>query len=604
MSQSKSSNRASLPLRWHLVLLVVGTLLPVVGFSAALVWRLAEEQRAAATHRLAYSARLMSDAVERELSSSIRALAALAESDILDTGDLHAFYREAQRVQRTQRSWVAIILLSPDGQQLLATDRRWGIPLPKAVEPESLRRLVDTGQPLVGYVVRDKESGGWAFPLRVPVRRRGKIRYVLTAVITTEALTNVVVQQLPPQEEWVRVVTDGRGTIAARTRNPGQYVGKASADWSLERYSRNSEGVVRAAMPEGMRVYSAYHRSTSSGWSSEVAAPVEVIDGPVVRSVLVVAGSGLCLLLLSAAGAYGYSRRVAHGIAAAAAAADALAHGRTPRAAASPVAEVHRLGEALDRSAELLCRRERERDENLAAAEAARAEAEVANRSKDEFLAMLGHELRNPLASIVLGLGILDRRGQAQTREWLVIDRQVKLVCRLVDDLLDVARITRGKLVLRRERVEIHVAVARAVEMAQTLIDERGHRLTVDTPELGLEIDADPLRVAQVVGNLLTNAARYTPDGGEIRVCAGQLGEWVQVEVTDTGRGLTADLLPRVFEPFVQGPRPTERQEGGLGIGLALVRNLVVLHGGEVEAESDGPDRGSTFRVRFPAAPA
>jgi signal transduction histidine kinase/ActR/RegA family two-component response regulator len=231
----------------------------------------------------------------------------------------------------------------------------------------------------------------------------------------------------------------------------------------------------------------------------------------------------------------------------------------------------------------------------------ARAEAEAANRAKDEFLAMLGHELRNPLAPIVTALQLMKLRGDGGTREHEIIERQIDHVIRLVDDLLDISRITRGKAELQRAPVELAVVVAKAVEMASPLLERRRHHFTVAVPSRGLVLDADEGRLAQVLSNLLTNAARYTPAGGEIALSAVRSGDAVEVTVTDSGIGIEAEMLPHIFDLFVQGKRSSDRAEGGLGLGLALVRNLVGMHGGTVEAQSDGKNRGSRFTVRLPA---
>ena len=241
----------------------------------------------------------------------------------------------------------------------------------------------------------------------------------------------------------------------------------------------------------------------------------------------------------------------------------------------------------------------------FAEADAARREAEAANRAKDEFLAMLGHELRNPLAPISTALQLMAMRGDAgSARERALIERQVEHLTRLVDDLLDVARITRGDLRLQRERVALRTVLAAAVEMAGPLVEARQHRLQVAMPGPELVCDADPHRLAQVFANLLANAARYTPEGGWIELShrlvpdAGQ----VVVQVRDSGQGIAPEMLARVFDLFVQGRQGPERSSGGLGVGLALVRNLVSLHGGSVEVTSEGLGQGSTFSVRLPVA--
>jgi len=239
---------------------------------------------------------------------------------------------------------------------------------------------------------------------------------------------------------------------------------------------------------------------------------------------------------------------------------------------------------------------DREREEALTLAESA-------SRAKDDFLAMLGHELRNPLAPIVTALDLMKLRGSTTTgREEQIIERQVEHLVRLVNDLLDVSRITRGKVALDCRAIDLDAAIEKAVEMAAPLIGQRHHRFEMDVAaDLRLYADAD--RLAQVIANLMTNAARYTPPGGVISLRAERDGDDVLVTVADDGIGIEPALLPHVFDLFVQGQRSMARAEGGLGIGLTLVRNLVRLHGGTVHARSAGRDCGSEFVVRLPLIP-
>jgi PAS domain S-box-containing protein len=231
-----------------------------------------------------------------------------------------------------------------------------------------------------------------------------------------------------------------------------------------------------------------------------------------------------------------------------------------------------------------------------------RERAEAANRAKDEFLAMLGHELRNPLAPILTAVQLLALRGgSAIARERAVIERQVSHLVGLVDDLLDVSRITRGQVELRRQPVELADAVAQGVELASAIVDQQRHRLHVEVPR-GLVVHGDPGRLAQVVGNLVTNAAKYTERDGDISIVGGSEGGDAVLLVRDTGVGITASMLPRVFDPFVQEAQTLARSRGGLGLGLAIVRTLVELHGGSVTAASDGDGAGSVFSVRLPLA--
>ena len=229
-------------------------------------------------------------------------------------------------------------------------------------------------------------------------------------------------------------------------------------------------------------------------------------------------------------------------------------------------------------------------------------EAQAASRAKDEFLAMLGHELRNPLAPISTALQLMQlRAGDVLLKERTIIERQVKHLVRLVDDLLEVSRIARGKILLERVRVELGDVLARALEMTSPLIEQRDHHLSVDVAP-GLAVDADPARLAQVFANLLTNAAKYTPPRGYIDVSARREDGAILIVIRDSGIGIRAEMLPRVFDLFVQERQALDRSEGGLGLGLTIVRSLVGLHGGSVEARSAGTGRGTEIVVRLPVA--
>ncbi len=237
----------------------------------------------------------------------------------------------------------------------------------------------------------------------------------------------------------------------------------------------------------------------------------------------------------------------------------------------------------------------------LDAANLARAEAEGANLAKDQFLAMLGHELRNPLAPILTALELMTLRGEESSRrEREIIERHVKHVVTLVGDLLDVSRIAQGKVTLENRPVDLALVIDDAVESVGPLIEERRHKLTVDAPA-GLWVAGDAGRLCQVIANLLTNAARYTKREGAIAVAARREGDEIVVVVRDNGVGIPPELLPTLFDMFVQGKRTIERTEGGLGLGLSIVKSLVALHAGSVAVRSDGPGRGSEFEVRLPA---
>jgi signal transduction histidine kinase/ActR/RegA family two-component response regulator len=258
--------------------------------------------------------------------------------------------------------------------------------------------------------------------------------------------------------------------------------------------------------------------------------------------------------------------------------------------------EIGVLAEAMNR---MLADLEREIDERRGAEEALR----IVDRRKDEFLATLAHELRNPLAPVRNALYLLQAGGDAQSQASAraVIDRQVRQMVRLVDDLLDVSRITTGKLALRRERVELRAVANAALEAVEPMMRERGHHLSVELPPAGLTVNADPTRLAQVLLNLLNNAAKFSDRGARIEFSLAVREGEVRAHVKDNGVGLAPDTIDEIFEMFAQADRSLERSTMGLGVGLSLSRKLAELHGGTLEARSEGLGKGAEFIVRIPA---
>jgi signal transduction histidine kinase/ActR/RegA family two-component response regulator len=232
-------------------------------------------------------------------------------------------------------------------------------------------------------------------------------------------------------------------------------------------------------------------------------------------------------------------------------------------------------------------------------------ELKEVDRQKDEFLATLAHELRNPLSPIRTGVDLmrLDVEEHSEFQDVLgILDRQVQQLTRLVDDLLDVSRVTRGKISLQLQTIDFAAIIARAIETSRPLLDERGHQFAVVIPSDPLCLEADPTRLAQVFANVLNNAAKYTERGGRIDLQAVREDKEIVVRISDTGQGIEAAMLPRIFELFAQADRSLSRSAGGLGIGLTLVKRLVEAHGGSVQAFSEGPGKGSEFVIRLPLA--
>ena len=593
--------RGPLSLRSHLALLVLGAVVPGALLTGLIVTRTLEQNRLILENRLADTARVDAAALDREFNATIRVLQTLAQSPTLEAGDLKAFWSEARRAVATQQGWYAVILLSADGQQRVHSAIPFGDPLESARDPESIQQVVTTRRPVVGRLVKGTRDAQLRFPIRVPVERDGELLYALTALIEPESLATVIRSLLPQTEEWTRAIVDPTPVIAARSRGGDQYIGREVTPEGRERILNPPLRPFQGTSLEGEQLYSSLGRS-AYGWTTSVSVPRAVLEGPAHASIIASVSGAIVLVLGGLLSVLLVSRRMSRDFESARAAAAALAEGRPPAPARPRVAEARQVQSSLERAAELLRARERERDEQLERAVTAQAQAEEANRTKDRFLAVLGHELRNPLAPALTALELMKLRGGSTLqREREVLERQISHMTRLVDDLLDVSRLTRGKVDLMKHRFELRAAVDRAVDMARPLLEQHAHTLHVRVPQTGLPIDGDQDRVVQILINLLTNAARYTPAGGRVALTTQAVDGRVEIACEDNGPGIPADLVSTIFEPFTQGPRSIARQQGGLGLGLTLARSLTELHGGSLRHEPAQP-HGSRFIVSLPLA--
>ena len=576
-------------------------MLPIVVFTTVVIVRLSAYERAAVERELMDTTIGLATDLDRTVRGTIATLDAMAQSRALDTDDLETFYAEAQRILPTQPHWRGVILVSSGGRQLLNTLRPVGASLPAISEPESFRQALETGQPAVGDLVRGTLNGAWAFPVRVPVIRAGRTTYLLTAIVTAEAFASVMGEAR--RSEWTRTLTDRKGVIGARTRRPELFVGRMATPAFVRRAAVDLRGSFRDTTIDGKDVYVAFTRAPLSGWTAAIAVPVQVVDGPPRRQLAAIGGLGIALLVVSGGGAFLFARRVARRIGDAAAAAEAIAHGEQPAAAHSSVEEVARLDQALQQSAELLRRRQAERDRFDREREELLQQAEAANRAKDDFLAMLSHELRTPLTAILGWAGML-RSGRlaapAREQAMEVIQRNARLQRQLIDELLDVSRIVAGKLELDVAPTDLRTVVAAAVDTMRPAADAKGVVLECTACAEPAVVDGDAARLHQVVVNLLSNAVKFTPRAGRIDVAIRMTGRRAEISVIDTGRGIEPAFLPHIFDRFRQATVAATASRSGLGLGLAIVHHLVSLHGGMVRAHSAGEARGASFVVSLP----
>jgi signal transduction histidine kinase/ActR/RegA family two-component response regulator len=573
---------------------------PLAATAGIALLALASEQKAQAERAGIELTRALATAVDAELHRSVSALEALAQVRSLDTGDLPRFHEVMRRSLAGRADWVTVTLAGPSGRQLANANQPLGAELPAVVDPESLQQAVRTRRPAIGALTQGR-SGVLGVPVRVPVVREGEVRYVLTAAVRPDSFLQVLNRQrIPP--DWVVSVFDSGNVRVARSRQHAEFLNKPPAPSLAKLMQQGDEGSGQTFVLEGEKVYSAFSRSRETGWTVAIGIAPAAVEAGALRSLAVYGGGILLSIALGVLAALAIARGIAAPMAWLRAAAQALGRGEAVVPPATPILEIREVGSALAAAATERAQHEAERDQHLRREQELRAAAEAASRAKDEFLAMLGHELRNPLGAIANASRLLDHpRIDAQSSEQAraVISRQVEHLARLTDDLLDAGRAIMGKIVLERRTLDLAVLVARVLVTMQAGGRFGAHRLERELQAVW--VHADETRMEQIVTNLVGNALKFTPPAGTISVSVGRAGADAVLLVRDTGVGMSSELQTRAFELFVQGDAPLDRGQGGLGIGLTLVRRLAELHGGTVTAASDGPGRGTEFNVRLPA---
>ena len=586
-------------LRNYLALLALGAILPVAVFGAVVGSFMLEHNRATFQRGAQERALAMMTAVDAQIGGSIATAEALGASLDIATGDFQEFREVAQRILRTQPDWSNINLALPSGQQVANLQRPQGAPLHSiAGVDDSLPKIHATHAPVVNDIAFGKVTQQWDIAVRVPVVREGELKYILSVIVKPESIANLLLAQGLPSD-WVGVVVDRKGRVIARTRDAQTYTGVLASETLREKIARTPSGWFEGTTLDGQVVHTAHQRSGLTGWTFAMAIPAQAVGAAAWRAagllgLGLLAAVAIALLLTTIIG-----RRVSRPIAALATAAEAIGRGQPAHIAqTSGVAEIDKLAAAMDHAADGI----RDRQELV---EREKAALQEADRAKDEFIAMLSHELRNPLAALTAAAHLLKVAGtkdETGAQVQGVIERQTQQMTRLVEDLLDVSRVTMGKASLQCESFELSRAVQSVAATWRTAGRLDRHPFSVDSAPVW--VHADRARVEQILSNLLDNALKFTPAGKSIHVCVRQEDGDAVLEVADQGEGLAADLAQRLFGLFVQGQSNLDRSRGGMGIGLALVKRLAEMHGGEVTAESAGPGRGSTFRVRLPAVSA
>ncbi|NOJ80689.1 hybrid sensor histidine kinase/response regulator [Myxococcus xanthus] len=582
-------------LRFYLGFLALGLLVPLVLFAAGAVNRFAASQREARAQGMRETARALALVVERELGQSIRALEVLSHSAPLMQGDLKTFHSTCQAVVASQAQWGSLSLLDVEGRTMFTTDQPFGADLTAPVDERPyVREVVETGRVVISDFPYQRFQGQPTVVVAMPVRRQGVLAGVLVATYAMQHFDKLWDEQRVPGN-WVGTLVDEEGVILSRSRGRARFVGTKARPEYIANIRASPEGFFASQTVDGMKSFAAYARLQVVPWTVSFAGPREVFTASVDQSLaaLLIAGLGCCVI--ATAWAAWVSRRMTRPLRALARAARERPDSADAFTNVGPtgITELEDLRATLALTAAMVMERED-------ALRAKMTEAEAANLAKDQFLAMLGHELRNPLSAITSGVKVLSVTEDAACRERAraLVERQAIHLARLVDDLLDVERVSSGRILLQSQAMDLSECVRRAVAALESSGRTQAHQVEVEAPRAWLEGDAS--RLEQVVTNLVSNALKYTPPGGRIRVVTREEPGHVVLEVSDTGDGLSPELQERVFELFFQAERTLDRAQGGLGIGLTLVKRLVELHGGSVCARSDGLKKGSTFTVRLP----
>nr|WP_314542958.1 ATP-binding protein [uncultured Massilia sp.] len=600
----RATRGPTLSLRHLLILLTAIGLLPLAALG---VWNLhaASEYRQREQERSMLDlARALSSAVDAELDGTVATLSSVARNPALARGDIRSFYGIAEEQARTQGEWLSVILSDADGNMLFRTNAPYGSAPAPAADPDSLQRVLALRRPVVGRIARGK-GGSLAVPVRIPVSDGAGRLYALTAVVRPDRIARVIERQRAPAGSVIGVM-DATGSLVARSRRT-VIGGPPSPSLVQLMQTGGPENVGVTTTLEGDEVVSAYTRLSHYGWTVAIGAPPAPLRAGLVNgfvSGFALYGAGIVLSLAVCIGLASWlAARIVRGIERLERGAAALGAGAPVAIGPSRIREMERIGQALEATARQRNAHEDERSrlllslkQALQRQEDALGEARSAGRAKDEFLAVLGHELRNPLSPIVASLDLMDMRDEpAGRRERTIMRRQVSHLKRLVDDLLDVSRIVSGKLQVDLRPLDL-------AELARQTVAALPDQAVALQAPAALWVEGDESRLAQVLNNLLSNAARF--GSSATRVTLDAVDGSARLRVEDNGVGMEADLLARVFEPFYQAPQPLARHTGGLGLGLAIVRRIVELHGGSVCARSAGPGRGSCFEVVLPLAAA
>lgn len=592
-------------LNGHVLVLVFAAIIPFFAFSAVIMSWLVTKERTNNERLLGLAAKDLAISFDQEVNATVRTLQILTTSSSLGLRDFRRFHTHLVKALGTQASWVNVSLHDQDGKWLMSATRERNEPLDPDPETTGVELVLKTAKPAVSGIfplpVDIKDKGKFGFAVLIPVIELGKTVFVLSATLGTETLQRLALQSVSSPEEIARGMIDSNGIIAARSLLPDKYVGKHVSPCFADFLKEKPEGS-QVSMFDGIPVYTSVFRAPLSGWSAAVSIRQKSLEARANRAFHLITFFGVVLLIVSGIGAAFFSRQLAQMIRSAARGAAALARGESPSIPDSRIAEVEQLKDSLVSASELLQSRERLLSEHLNHSNKARAEAEKANRAKSEFLANMSHELRTPLG-IVLGITDLVAKDiispEEREKNLEIMRRNGERLLRLINDILDLEKFDAQKLTMENIEFSFPDLISEIITDFEKQVKDKGLELIVTNegavPRL---VNSDPVRLRQVIDNLLANAIKFT-EKGHIEVHIKAERNALEITVRDTGIGLSEEQQLNLFEPFTQGDSSHTRKYGGTGLGLALAKRIAQGMGGDVQLVESQLGLGSTFRTKL-----
>jgi signal transduction histidine kinase/CheY-like chemotaxis protein len=589
-------NKLTMRIRSHLVLLALGIIIPVLAFALVLAWLLVRHEQAVFAEGAIARMRATMTAMDAQVEGHVTSLGAMGVSLSLDERNFRRFHDQMARVLGTQPGWYDVVLAGTDGRTIASASLPFPetSTLPRMLDPGMLERVVRGENAVIGGIGSVPVIDRRGVTIAAPVKRDGKVIFVLAAVVRPDSFTGLI-QAQRLGEGWVSGLVDSDGRFIAR-------IPPAKSEFASEGFraamARTSESWYRGPSVEGLDVYSAHIKSGYTNWSIGLGVPAAAVDAGATRVAWLMGGGVVGAIALALLFAVWLGNRISRPVVAIAEAARGIGRGDDPAMPGGwePVSELREVGSALKEASTAV----REREVLL---EREKRALEEADRAKDAFIAMISHELRNPLAALVSAGELLE--GPEPDRESTrhassIINRQTRHMTRLVEDMLDISRLKMGKAHLQFEVLNLAEATATIVDTWRSGGRFADGRVVLDASPAWIR--ADRARIEQILSNLLDNALKFSPPTTRITVKVALEDGQALLQVADKGRGLPRKLLDDAFGLFVQGEQGLARQPGGMGIGLALVKRLTELQDGTVSVSSE-EGQGAVFTARFPAVP-